>query len=374
MHKSILCVHLLDDFSGSAKVFATAVKVLQRAGHKTQVVIGSHGTDGFIRRQHKTKLIPYHFFFNRILLLGSFALVQLCLFVYVWRKLRTGEFNAVYVNTVLPVGAMLAGRFCRKPVITHLHEVGLGTKSLFKLLLDTALFTSTRLVVVSNYMKQALDLPSDRTSVIYNSIDSTEWIRAKDIYSRCESRISSGSFRVFMACSLKWYKGIDSFISLARHCRTSDETHLKNVTFILALNCETNDFTGLREKLLEDKNIELLHRPNSIYDHYQQADLVLNLSLPEGCIEAFGLTLLEAMSCGVPVVSPMVGGCTELFRPGCGGWHIDGHDIQGLARLIQHLSKNSAEWSLASKNAHDAATKFSPRIFENHLVNLFNSI
>ena len=373
MSKSLLCVHLLDDFSGSAKVFAGAVAVLQRAGHATRVVVGSHGAEGFIRRQHEVETLPYHFHASKVKLFMSFAMVQLRLFLHVWRILRTGQVDAVYVNTVLPVGAMIAGYLCRRPVITHLHEVGLGTKSLFRLLLACTLLSSSRLITVSNYVGQALGLPLDRTTVIYNSLEPVEWTQASLIASRRCARAADEPFRVLMACSLKWYKGVDSFLALARHCKAVQKPVLCRVVFTLILNCELEEFTAFRDGLAADENIELLRRPSSVYDHYKRAHLVLNLSLPEGWVETFGLTLLEAMSCGVPVVCPTVGGCTELFEPGQGGWRIDGHDIAGIATVIQDLSVSLQTWDVASARALAAASRFSPAIFAERLTRLFTS-
>lgn len=373
MPKSLLCIHLLDDFSGSAKVFAGAIAVLQRAGHATRVVVGSHGAAGFIRRQHEVETLPYRFHTSKVKLLLSFAMVQLRLFLHVRKILRTGQIDAVYVNTILPVGAMLAGYLCERPVITHLHEVGLGTKSLFRLLLACALMSSSRLITVSNYVGQALELPLNRTTVIYNSLEPAEWTQAAVIASRRCARTAGEPFRVLMACSLKWYKGVNSFVALARHCKDAEQPALCRVVFTLILNCELDEFTAFRDGLAADENIELLRRPSSVYDHYQQAHLVLNLSLPEGWVETFGLTLLEAMTCGVPVVCPTVGGCTELFEPGQGGWRIDGHDIAGLAKVIQDLSVSLEAWDVASARALAAAARFSPAIFAERLTRLFTS-
>ena len=104
-----------------------------------------------------------------------------------------------------------------------------------------------------------------------------------------------------------------------------------------------------------------MHRPSSVFDHYATADLVVNLSHREGWIETFGLTLLEAMSCGVPVVAPEVGGCTELFANGQGGWLIDSHDLDALEAMVRSLAADSALHAAACLAALDASRCFDPQ-------------
>jgi glycosyltransferase involved in cell wall biosynthesis len=49
--------------------------------------------------------------------------------------------------------------------------------------------------------------------------------------------------------------------------------------------------------------------------------------------EALGIVLLEAMSCGTPVVASRVGGIPEIVTPECGRL-VDPHDPEGLAEAV----------------------------------------
>ena len=103
----------------------------------------------------------------------------------------------------------------------------------------------------------------------------------------------------------------------------------------------------------------VVRRPASVFDHYRDADLVVNLSHPEACVESFGLTLLEAMACGIPVVAPPVGGCTELFVDGQGGWLIGSRDIDALCDRILSLRSDREALARASIAARTSAAAFS---------------
>lgn len=53
--------------------------------------------------------------------------------------------------------------------------------------------------------------------------------------------------------------------------------------------------------------------------------------------ESFGLSALEAMSCGVPVVATNVGGLPELVEPGVTGFLFPVGDIEGMASAVLEI-------------------------------------
>ena len=65
-------------------------------------------------------------------------------------------------------------------------------------------------------------------------------------------------------------------------------------------------------------------RQADVAEFYNGASLVLNLSDKDRFIETFGLTALEAMSAGLPVIVPTVGGIAELVEDSVNGYKIDG--------------------------------------------------
>lgn len=66
---------------------------------------------------------------------------------------------------------------------------------------------------------------------------------------------------------------------------------------------------------------------------YQAADVVVNPSLSE----AFGMSLVEAMAVGVPVVATRVGGMVDIVDGGRAGLLVEPADAPGLAQAIVHL-------------------------------------
>lgn len=354
----VACVHLFDDYTGSPKILAHAIRDLETAGAEVRVIVGSAGNGGFIRDAHATETIFYRFGQNKISQMFFLGLAQGLLFLRVLRVCIFWRADVVYANTVLTPAAVLAGRLCGRRVVTHLHEVGLGSALLFRLFAGVPRRLSHRLICVSEYVRRTLQLAPDRAVVVHNALSKTEWATANEIAATRESGRVNGNFLVVMACSLKWYKGIDSFLTVAAHVgNTAGDAHMR---FRLLLNCTMAEWQEFARDLHVSENVDVAIRPRNVYEHYREAGLVMNLSHPEGWVETFGLTLLEGMACGVPVVAPRVGGCVELFADGDGGWHLDSRDFTSIQARIVELASDDSRWKAASAAARRSADRFSP--------------
>jgi glycosyltransferase involved in cell wall biosynthesis len=360
VRRRIACVHLYDDFSGSAKVFAHALGELAAAGAELRVVVGSAGERGFIRAAHATETVFYRFTENRLLLLAHFALAQIWIFLKVLRLCLFWRADVVYANTVLNPGAVLAGRLCGRRVVVHVHEVGLGSRLLFRVLLGVARRGAHRIVCVSNYVRTALRLQEGRAVIVYNSLPPAEWDKALTI-AATRATTAGSPFLVFMASSLKWYKGVDSFLELARRAQANGTA--PGATYRLAINCTVGEWREFARTASLPANLDVVLRPPDIYSHYAAAGLVLNLSHPEGWVETFGMTLLEAMVCGVPVICPTVGGCTELFDDGVGGWRKSSRDLDSIDAIVQRLAHEPELLGECRRAASDNSRRFEPANF-----------
>lgn len=73
--------------------------------------------------------------------------------------------------------------------------------------------------------------------------------------------------------------------------------------------------------------------PEATPAFYRQADVFVMPSR----YELFGIVMLEAMACGVPVVATRFGGPAEVIRDGVDGLLVDPQDTEGLADAILRL-------------------------------------
>lgn len=76
--------------------------------------------------------------------------------------------------------------------------------------------------------------------------------------------------------------------------------------------------------------------------------------------EGLPVTILEALSCGLPVVSTDVGSIGEAVKPGENGLFVPVHDPAALAEAIFRTIQSKAQWTRFSQNArHTAEARFS---------------
>jgi sucrose synthase len=60
--------------------------------------------------------------------------------------------------------------------------------------------------------------------------------------------------------------------------------------------------------------------------------------------EAFGLTVIEAMSCGLPAFATCYGGPLEIIEDGVSGYHVDpNHGLQAAERIAQFFADCAAD-------------------------------
>lgn len=77
-------------------------------------------------------------------------------------------------------------------------------------------------------------------------------------------------------------------------------------------------------------------------------------------VETFGLTPLEAMSVGVPVIVPTMGGIAEMVEDGVNGYKIDVQNLHTIEGKIQQMLEDEQLYSKLSNNAILYSTRYNP--------------
>ena len=361
----IIAVHLLNDRSGSPLVLRQALEVLAEAGYAIDLLTATPGAPGFLSDLPGATIhaLPYRWSARAWRTLLQFVLVQCLIF---WKVLSlASKGSIVYVNTLLPAGAALAARCCGARVVYHLHEVSLRPALLRRLLCAVASRTAHQALYVSEHVctALALPLPTARQTVVYNSLAPTFIAEA----SRTLLPLASPErFMVLMACSLRDYKGIPEFITLARNT--------PELLFELVLNAPAEAVARYQNQFPTPDNLTLFPAAQDMHPHYQRAAVVVNHSRPDEWVETFGMTVLEAMSYGRPVIVPPVGGVAEVNVHTHTGFAIDGRNLGALQQALRLLAGNSRRYVRMATAARQRATAFAPSRFAEQLCQAFVAV
>ena len=111
-------------------------------------------------------------------------------------------------------------------------------------------------------------------------------------------------------------------------------------------------------KIKFPENLTIFPAQNNVHSFYRKADLVLNLSHPDKWVETFGMTALEAMSYGIPVIVPTVGGIAELVEDDYNGFKVDASELNYIQGIIKDLSIDHNLQTGLSKNAKVKSKQF----------------
>ena len=350
----VIFVHLLNDYSGSPNVLSQVIDatLLNEDVSEVELYVGSSGIGFLSDKECVTETFFYRRSANKFFTLAMFLLSQIILFVKLLKYRKHDVL--IYINTMLPFGAGLAGKLMGKTVIYHVHETSL-TPRLFKLFLRWVIDrTASQVIYVSEYLRRVEGFNNANQRVVYNCLPKEFSESAADN----TYPFKSDSFNVLMACSLKPYKGVNEFVTIANMC-----AHRTDVFFTLILNCLDHDITEYFSGFDLPKNMQLIPCQTDLRKFYRDANLLLNLSKPDEWVETFGLTIFEAMSYGIPAIAPSIGGPIELVRDGQDGYLINSTDTKAIAKKIVDLSDNRELCNDLSISARERSLGFSQSKF-----------
>lgn len=358
--KHIVCFHLFNDYSGSPKVLKMVLEGMLRKGYRIDLVSSKGGVlDELLSYENLHKhTYPYRFSNNPAMTMFRYCAVQAYTFLLAFRWLFQKDV-VFYINTLLPVGPALAGRLTGKRVVYHYHENAFVKGTFYKTLAFFMQKLAHEIICVSAYQASFLQRKKGVT-VIPNALPQEFVGRLKP-----DKEAAFKQKRVLMLGSLKFYKSPLEFISLAKR--------LPQLTFELVVNDtqENIDLFITEHKVNISKNLTIYPRQNDVVPFYNRASLVLNLTNKKQAVETFGLTALEAMSAGLPVIVPTEGGIAELVEDGVNGYKIDVQNLNSIAECIDQMLSNRELYTKLSDNALRYATKYNADAMINSILSHF---
>ena len=290
---------------------------------------------------------------------------DLALAVRMHEVVLTHKLDLLHVHYAIPhaTSAWIAREMLRQngadvKVITTLHGTDItivGQDRSFHPIAKFSIEKSDRITAVSHYLKQetffAFGCTGCHVEVIYNFIDPELYRRAK-YPPLLRDQVDSGRKVLMHVSNFRAVKRVKDIIRIFARVR-------REIPSVLVMVGDGPDRVDAQEEALllgVDKEVFFLGKIDAVAPLLAGADLFL---LPSEN-ESFGLSALEALASGVPVVGSRAGGLVEVIREGETGALRAVGDVEAMAHAGIEILSDEDRWTAMSETAaSDARERFS---------------
>jgi len=189
--------------------------------------------------------------------------------------------------------------------------------------------------------------------VIPNFVDIDKFKREDDDKTKCfKKNIAPNDEKVFIHISnFRALKRVQDVIKIFYEVRKK----LKAKLLLVGDGPDRSDCEQLVRELEISEHVRFMGKQDALVELLSVSDIFMIPSQSE----SFGLSALEAMSCGVPVISSSVGGLPELNLHNETGYIAEIGDVDRMAKYAVDLLLDKKKYELFSKNARKRAEDFS---------------
>ncbi len=248
------------------------------------------------------------------------------------RLLRSGRYDVVNAHAYLTALEVWIGRFLggsRPPMVFTLHLQ--ESEGLYRVMARTMRATATKVVTVCRSTRERLEaggLPPAMSEVIYNGVD----VAGFPARTASSPGLGAATLRVGVVARLVERKGHRFLLQAMAQLR--DDPVCPD--FVLDI---VGDGPG-REEL--ERLTAKLGLTTSVRFHGDTDDVLavlakLDVFVLPSTYEAFPVSLLEAMSCGVAILATGVDGVPELVEDGVNGVLVRPGRAEALAEALKGL-------------------------------------
>jgi len=213
--------------------------------------------------------------------------------------------------------------------------------------------------LVKDQIIEYFHVPEERIKVIYNGVDSNVFnpgVKAYRDEMRREHRIDDKDLVVLFVSNNWERKGLATIIEAIS--RTGNE----QIRLLAVGRGNARRYSSLAGKnKINAGQIIFTGRTGDVEKFYGMADIFV---LPSR-YEPFANVCLEAMACGLPVITTKTNGASELIRGGENGFLLEAwDDSAGLSEIIKKLSVKHMREGIG----HKAADTVKSYTWEKHLA------
>ena len=290
---------------------------------------------------------------------------DLALAVRMHEVVKSHQLDLLHVHYAIPhaTSAWIAREMLRESgsdlkVITTLHGTDItivGQDPSFHPITKFSIEKSDRITAVSQYLRQetfnAFGCTACDVEVIYNFIDPDIYDRAK--YPPLLREQLNGGRRVLMHVSnFRPVKRVRDIVQIFARVKEA----IPAVLVMVGDGPDRVEAEAEARTLGVDHDVHFLGKIDVVAPLLAGADLFL---LPSQS-ESFGLSALEALASGTPVVGSRAGGIPEVVNDGVTGALREIGDVEGMAKASVEILSDRERWQTMSRDAAaDARARFS---------------
>ena len=272
-------------------------------------------------------------------------LTSLLELIRVYRSERPDIVHHVAVKPV--VYGSVAARFARVPkVINAIAGMGyvFSSKSIKAQVLRPFIKRILKMLLNRSNTRTIFQNPDDQNMLIQAGIvhnELTRLIRGSGVDPQiyCTVPEPSGAITVVLASRMLWDKGVKEFVEAARLLKTDKI----NARFVLVGDTDEGNLAAIPSEQLaawhKSGAVEWWGRRSNMPEIFAQSHIVC---LPSAYGEGIPNVLIEAASCGRPIVTTDAPGCREIVRHNENGLLVPLRDHVALAQALRRLIDDSA--------------------------------
>lgn len=361
------------NWGGAERVAVSLLKRLREKGHEVHVITAD--TDlrlegitmhllSISRLFSAGKLLSFQIKASRIIEQNRFDIVYALCQIYPADVYRAGGgVHRYWMEVQYPNTFLRRAKYVTSPV--HLVMVYLE-RQLFKKGNCSLVITNSHLV--KKQLIQYHDVPEDRISVLYNGIEHAVFNPHVKEYRndmRKAFQIKPDDIVLLFVANNWKRKGLQTVI------KAIPKTDIHNLKLVIVGRGKKAPFLSLAQRLgLEQDTVIFAGFQKNIDRFYGMSDI----SVLPSRYEPFANVCLEAMACGIPVITTRLNGASEIIAPGKNGFILDDwQDADELARCIKELCHGRKHIEMG-KNAVSIAQNYT---WERHVDNtevFFNAL